>query len=117
MAESRQGRQKRAASKASVYPILIEEAGKLLKVVLAGGRVGHSHRPRILPDLPAQINQRRNYASCAEQFRQHPDISPGHDSLKLSRADLPVNQFWMRRQFSSALDRMVRALRPRRECR
>jgi hypothetical protein len=59
-----------------------------------------------LPDLPTQINQRCNDANCAEQFRQHPDIGPGHDSLQLSSADLPVNQFWMSRQFSTALDRL-----------
>jgi hypothetical protein len=49
----------------------------------------------VLPDLPAQINQRRNHANCAEQFRQQPDIGPSHDSSKLSSADLPVSQFWM----------------------
>src|SRR5687767_10762255 len=79
----------RSKNQGTTLPILIEEPGKLLKAILAGGRVGHSHGPRVLPDLPAQINQRRYDANCAEQFRQHPDIEPGHDSLKLFGVQWP----------------------------
>src|SRR5688572_30543111 len=73
----------RPEDQGTALPVLIQEAGELLKVVLAGGRVCHSDRTRVLSNLPAQINERRNNADGAEDFRNYSDLRPGHDSLRL----------------------------------